>query len=55
MDRKIYAIEMKSLRGCIEHLRCLDLTGMAELALSHGTVADRQLIAAVQAALATLP
>jgi hypothetical protein len=55
MDRKIYAIEMASLRRCLEHLRTLDLPGMQELANRHGTDEDRALIRAVSSALATIP
>jgi hypothetical protein len=55
MDRKIFAIEMKSLRTCIEHLRTLDLIGMEVLAVSHGTAAERALIRSVRTCLASLP
>jgi hypothetical protein len=55
MDRKIFAIEMKSLRTCIEHLRTLDLAGMEVLAGRHGSAADVQLISSVRTCLLSLP
>lgn len=55
MDRVIFAIQMRSLADVVAHLRTLDLAGMEILAVTHGTDWERQLIAAVRAALQTLP
>ena len=55
MDRKIFRIEMDSLRQCVEHLRTLDLDGMEILAARLGSQDDRDLIAAVRRALADIP
>lgn len=55
MNRTIFAIQMRSMVEALEHLRTLDLAGMETLAVTHGTDRERRLIAAVRAALQTLP
>lgn len=55
MDRKIFRIEMESLRRCVEHLQTLDLSGMEVLAARHGTPDDVQLIAHVKAFVSQVP
>jgi hypothetical protein len=54
LDRTIYAIQIRSLEECLEHLKTLDLPGMEILALAHGTDRERRQIAAVRKFLATL-
>lgn len=54
-SEKTWHIERESLGRCIEHLRCLDLSGMETLAATYGTAADLDLVRAVRAFLLTLP
>lgn len=54
-SEKTWRIEMESLGRCLEHLRCLDLSGMETLAATYGTEREQCLIAAVRAFLQTLP
>jgi hypothetical protein len=54
MKRRIYEIQLKSLKAAIEHLRTLDLQNMAEGAALFGTDADRALIQGVIEALPDL-
>jgi hypothetical protein len=53
MNRVSYEIQWRSLQSVLEHLRTLDLAGMA--AAPHASTAEQALIAAVRAFLATLP
>lgn len=54
-SEKTFRIEMESLGRCLEHLRCLDLSGMEALAVTYGSPAEQATIAAVRSFLLTLP
>lgn len=55
MDERSYAAQIRRLRRCIDALRLLDLSELEACARTHGSAADRDLIAAVLLALETLP
>lgn len=55
MDDRIYRVQIEHLRRCLSSLRLLDLSELAACAETQGTDADKELIAAVRHALATLP
>lgn len=50
-----YAIQIRSLRQCIEHLHTLDLAELERGAVVYGTAQEIALIAAVRGCLQTLP
>lgn len=55
MKRAIYQIQIRSIRAAVNHLRLMDLSELAANAVKYGTPEDCTLIAAVAAALETLP
>jgi hypothetical protein len=55
MNRTIYAIEMRSLRQCVEHLRLIRLDELSATAVELGTAADVALIEGIRGCLSTLP
>jgi hypothetical protein len=55
VKRRLYEIQMRSLRTCIEHLHTLDLDDMAECAAQYGTEPERDLIQNVREALGDIP
>lgn len=55
MNPTIYAIQIRSLRQCVEHLHTIDLNELDRCAEFHGTAEDRALIAVVQRCLIALP
>lgn len=55
MDRKLYEIQARHLRHVVEAMRLLDLHEMERQAQTHGSAADRALIASVLLALEMLP
>jgi hypothetical protein len=55
MDKRIYAAQIGHLRRVTEAMRLLDLDEMERQAQTHGTAADRALIASVLLALEILP
>lgn len=55
MRRRLYEIQVRSLKHALEHLHTLDLDGMAECADEFGTQAERELIQGVRQALGDIP
>jgi hypothetical protein len=54
VKRRIYEIQIQSLRHAIEHLHTLDLEDMAECAALFGTEDERELIQGVREALGNI-
>ncbi len=55
MDRINCMIQMAHVRRCLSSLRLLDLTVLRDCVIKHGSDDDRVLVAALMAALDTLP
>lgn len=55
LDKRLYDIQTRHLRYIIEALHMLDLRELQRQAETHGTAADRELIAGALAALEVLP
>jgi hypothetical protein len=55
MNRKLFQIQIESIRQALGHLQLLDLRELADCAIVHGNDDDKVLIAALMVALATLP
>ena len=55
MNRRLYEIQLRSLKTALEHLHTLDLDGMAESAAWFGTQAEWDLIQGVREALGDIP
>lgn len=55
MDEKLCAAQMSHLRRALAALRLLDLHELQRCVQAHGSQADQDLLAALMAALETLP
>lgn len=55
MDKRFYDIQIRSLRGAVDHLGVLDLGELDACARQYGTAEDRDLIRAIRFLLKKVP